>query len=183
MSTESDWVLVWMVVFELLNILLQPIPCVFVLNKDIVSCFWLPKLFPVVWSIKSSLQCSVSHCCGLTYERIERRRTQKPWSTALRLPSCLSSTAAVLQSGTTTDLHQSCTPFNRWHLFLNLLVFLVRLCFIMAALCNRCGHYVFALWFLSSVFYLSFFFSSPNLSGRRLDVYHTLTHGVALVQI
>jgi len=29
----------------------------------------------------------------------------------------------------------------------------------------------------------SFFFSSPNLSGRRLDVYHTSTHGVALVRI
>jgi len=38
----------------------------------------------------------------------------------------------------------------------------------------------FALWFLS--FYLSFF-SSPNLSGRRSDVYHTCTHGVALVRI
>jgi len=25
-----------------------------------------------------------------------------------------------------------------------------------------------------------FFFSSPNLSGRRLNVYHTSTHGVAL---
>jgi len=30
---------------------------------------------------------------------------------------------------------------------------------------------------------LSFFFSSPNLSGQRLDVYHTSTHGVALVRI
>jgi len=29
----------------------------------------------------------------------------------------------------------------------------------------------------------SFFFSSPNLSRRRLDVYHTSTHGVALVRI
>jgi len=29
----------------------------------------------------------------------------------------------------------------------------------------------------------SFFYSSPNLSGRRLDVYHTSTHGVALVRI
>jgi len=28
-----------------------------------------------------------------------------------------------------------------------------------------------------------FFFSSPNLSRRRLDVYHTSTHGVALVRI
>ena len=36
-------------------------------------------------------------------------------------------------------------------------------------------------FFLSSS--SSFFFSSPNLSGRRLDVYHTLTHGVALVRI
>ena len=29
----------------------------------------------------------------------------------------------------------------------------------------------------------SFFFSSPNLSGRRLVVYDTLAHGVALVRI
>jgi len=40
----------------------------------------------------------------------------------------------------------------------------------------------FAMWFLS-IFYLSFFISLPNLSGRRSDVYHTSTHGVALVQI
>ena len=33
------------------------------------------------------------------------------------------------------------------------------------------------------IFFLSSFFPSPNLSGRRLDVYHTSTHGVALVQI
>jgi len=51
--------------------------------------------------------------------------------------------------------------------------------FIMVALSNRADHYIFALLFLSSIF----FFSSPNLSGRRLDVYHTLTHGVALVRI
>jgi len=47
----------------------------------------------------------------------------------------------------------------------------------MAALCNRAGHYSFALWFLSSS--SSIFFSSPNLSGHTLDVYHTSTHGVA----
>jgi len=45
--------------------------------------------------------------------------------------------------------------------------------FLMAALWNRAGHYTFALWFLLlSSIYLSFF-SSPNLSRRRLDVYHT----------
>ena len=38
--------------------------------------------------------------------------------------------------------------------------------------------------FLPCDFYLlSFFFSSPNLSGRRLNVYHTSAHGVALVRI
>ena len=40
--------------------------------------------------------------------------------------------------------------------------------------------YIFMLWF---VLLLSSFFSSPNLSRRRLDVCHTSTHGVALVRI
>jgi len=47
----------------------------------------------------------------------------------------------------------------------------------MAALWYRAGHYISALWFLP------FFFSSPNLGGHRLDVYHTSTHGVALLRI
>jgi len=53
---------------------------------------------------------------------------------------------------------------------------------IMVALWNRADHYIFALWIF---FLLSFFlfFYSPNLSVRRLDVYHTSTHGVALVRI
>ena len=42
--------------------------------------------------------------------------------------------------------------------------------FFVAALHNRCGHYIFVLWFLLSSFVL--LFSSPILSGRRLDVYH-----------
>jgi len=50
---------------------------------------------------------------------------------------------------------------------------------IMVALWNKADHYIFALWFLS----IFFFLSSPNLSGRRLDVYHTSTHNVALVRI
>jgi len=36
---------------------------------------------------------------------------------------------------------------------------------------------------VSFFFLLSFFLSSPNLSGRRLDVYHTSTHDVFLVRI
>jgi len=57
-------------------------------------------------------------------------------------------------------------------------------CIIMAALCNRACHYIFAV--ISSFFFLSFFYlliSSPILSRRTLDVYHTSTHGVALVRI
>jgi len=52
---------------------------------------------------------------------------------------------------------------------------------VMAALRSRCGQYIFALCFF--FYLLSFFYSSPNLSGRRLDVYHISTHGVALVRI
>jgi len=42
-----------------------------------------------------------------------------------------------------------------------------------------------AITFLPCGFYHFFFllFSSPKLSGRRLDVYHTSTHGVVLVRI
>jgi len=51
----------------------------------------------------------------------------------------------------------------------------------MVALCNSAGH--IGLYFHSVVCSFFFFFSSPNLSRRRLDVYHTSTHGVALVRI
>ena len=65
---------------------------------------------------------------------------------------------------------------------------------VMVALCNRADHYIFMLWFVLSlwspyvigqtiyifILFLSFF-SSPNLSSRRLDVYHTSAHGVVLV--
>ena len=49
---------------------------------------------------------------------------------------------------------------------------------VMVALCNRADRYIFMLWFL-----LFLFFSSPNLSGRRLDVYHTSTHGVGVALV
>jgi len=48
----------------------------------------------------------------------------------------------------------------------------------MAACIAGCGHIYFHPVVPS--FYLFF---SPNLSGRTLDVYHTSTRGVALVQI
>ena len=50
---------------------------------------------------------------------------------------------------------------------------------VMAALRSRCGHYIFCPVVCSSSFVL--LFSSPNLSGRRLDVYHISTHDTALV--
>jgi len=98
-----------------------------------------------------------------------------------------------------TYIRQGGHHFGHWPTFL-----------VMTALWNRTGHYIFILWLLlsfffmaalcnrgplyfcpvvsfyllSSIFYLSsFFFSSPNLDRRRLDVCHTLTHGVALMRI
>jgi len=52
--------------------------------------------------------------------------------------------------------------------------------FVMAALRSRCGYSISPLWFL---LLLLLFFSSPILSGRRLDVHYTSTHDVALVRI
>jgi len=50
----------------------------------------------------------------------------------------------------------------------------------MVALWNRADHYIFILSF---VLLLLSFFSSSNLSRRRVDVCHTCTRGVALVRI
>ena len=48
--------------------------------------------------------------------------------------------------------------------------------FVMAALWNRAGHYIFDA--VVSIFCLSIcLFSSPDLSGRTLDVYHTWSLG------
>jgi len=43
--------------------------------------------------------------------------------------------------------------------------------FVMAALCNRAGHYIFALWLLS-IFYLSFF--NPRLISAAADWMSTI---------
>jgi len=51
---------------------------------------------------------------------------------------------------------------------------------IMVALRNRADHYIFSLWF-RSFFFILFFLA--NLSRHRLDVCHTSTRGVALMQI
>jgi len=47
---------------------------------------------------------------------------------------------------------------------------------------NRAGHYILQLWFLPFFFFF-LLFSLPILIGHRLNVYHTSTHDVALVQI
>jgi len=41
---------------------------------------------------------------------------------------------------------------------------------ITVALSNRADHYIFALWFLSSVYLSSFFLSSPNLRGHSPQI-------------
>ena len=48
-----------------------------------------------------------------------------------------------------------------------------------AALRSRCGYYILSCFF----FLLLSFFFHRLISSRRLDVYHTSTHGVALVRI
>jgi len=54
---------------------------------------------------------------------------------------------------------------------------------VMAALCNRVAIIFLPCSFVLSSSIFLYLFSSTNLSGHRLDVYHTSTHGVALVRI
>jgi len=73
--------------------------------------------------------------------------------------------------------HTFKTPKSTCRIFGKLQLRFVLNALIRAALRSRCGHYIFAPCFFS------FLVSSPNLSGRRLDVYHTSIHGIALVRI
>jgi len=86
--------------------------------------------------------------------------------------SCMHMTENYLAVTTTLRNSALTTNFWLWQTRRNRII--------MVALCNRAD-----LIFLPCGFFLSifFFFSSPNLSGHRLDVYHTSTHGVALVRI
>ena len=54
------------------------------------------------------------------------------------------------------------------------------LCCLLWPPCVADADIIFALWFLllSSIFFLAY-----SLSRHRVDVYHTSTHGVALVRI
>ena len=68
-----------------------------------------------------------------------------------------------IRTGTAFQLCRICAPFivlydrNFWY---------VENVVIMAALCNRAGHYIFALWFLLSSIYLFF----PHLISAVTDV-------------
>ena len=69
-------------------------------------------------------------------------------------------------------------PYSPWSiLFLHTLTFLIpnlkrKFNLIMAALCNRAGHYIFVLWILSSSFFLLSFF--PRLISAVADCMFTI---------
>ena len=82
------------------------------------------------------------------------RRVYKTDRPARRCCSCLLQSPAIASAIAKTVMFWSCYFYGRLIIFL------------------PCGFYL-----------LSFFISSPNLSGRRSNVYHTSTHDVALVRI
>jgi len=86
--------------------------------------------------------------------------------------------SCVVTGSSVRLLSPHCVP-SRMHLkLINIHCTSQHIALFMAALRSRCGHYIFALWFLST-FYLLFLFIA---NGRRLDVYHTSTDGVTLVR-
>jgi len=76
-----------------------------------------------------------------------------------------------------------CLLDNHWHCVFRLVCCLLVCLFLLFAVYGRPMEYGRPLYFVLR-FLLSFYlFPSPNLSGRRLDVCHTSTHGVALARI
>jgi len=71
---------------------------------------------------------------------------------------------------------KSCRLFEKLHI---VSLKSAKLLYIVSDRCIAILYCMFLLWSP----YVSYVLSLPNLSGRRLDVYHTLAHDVALVQI
>jgi len=69
------------------------------------------------------------------------------------------------------DVQNIFVIYEEGHLPTDLLQTLTNAVFV-AALWNRAGHYILPCDFYLSIFFFCLF-SLPNLSGRRLDVYHT----------
>jgi len=131
-------------------------------KTQLCVCWWLDVYR---WTVTRSNHCGRHDCSR-----------KKKHSTQYVLVFCCCWLRSLIRK--CSDFFLKCSATNRkWFLEHASLFFLdsVSFCIFMVALC------IFILWFLlsSSVF----FFSSPNLSRRRLDVYHTSTHGVALVRI
>jgi len=109
---------------------------------------------------------------------------------------CCSAEVSMSEQDQSRCLHITCQLLNMHRRYVPCAVYYHKQYSFMVALCNRADHIYFhpvsfmvALCNRETIYifilFLSFFlfFSSPNLSGRRLDVYHTLAHGVALVRI
>jgi len=122
---------------------------------------------------KTTVKAEVSVACTVMRCRRCRRRWFQSCQTSCRGCHCHCPTLTLSHELTHSTCHRLCWSIVGFFCYVHFLFCTI----IMAALRSRCGHYIFVLWLLLS------FLSSPNLSRRRLDVYHTSTHGVAVVQI
>ena len=123
------------------------------------------QILYVSWGMKAH-RVGVSRCdpllncrqqLGMTHWGICSRRTFE-WM------SCLCSrTVDVL---TSTSCSCTCTDSTFYALSWQAAIPSVELIHYGLALCNRADHYIFALWFLSSFFFLSFF---PRLISAGID--------------
>ena len=95
------------------------------------------------------------------------------WPT--RLHACVRTNGGHFKHTLWLSICFLCTWWNLFHTTLDAVGSILRLHYLWLPYVIGQAIYIFILWFLLLLF------SSPNLSGRRLDVYHTSTHGVALV--
>jgi len=149
----------------------------------LISCFVHVALATVKSASQSESECG-GHCTWHTYKPTDRAAASRPLLADFHFRSSL-----------VTNVHFGCSFANYISELLQFITIWASRFTIGRAAVRLLITDIDSLWppcvadadiiFLPcGFFYLSFFFfSSPNLSGRRLDVYHTSTHGVALVRI
>ena len=163
-------------------------PAIRNLKKIRLGGLWLVDHWWTEWSVKDG--CGASYVCVSWWLDVCRWTVtrsnhcgrhdcsrKKKHSTRYVLVFCCCWLRSLIR--TCSDFFLKCSPINRkW--FLEHVSFFdsVSFCIFMVTLCNRPDHYIFILWFLLSS---SSFFFFPRLISAA--VYHTSTHGVALMRI
>ena len=122
-------------------------------------------------SVDPSIRLSICHARALQLIQRTYRRYFIPHERAILLVKCDFSYTCAAADNISTDLRRRAVPLRQLSYLLLWPLYVIG----QAIIFSSCSFFFLSFYLLS--------YSSPNLSSRRLDVYHTSTYGVALVRI